>query len=120
MPQHRQALPVLSIFCVASACANTYVPPPVATETTRASPQVRAIVDAPDRTEMDRQLDPGHRPAALLTSLDVKQGMRVGELIAGAGYTAELLARAVAPNGVVYAENPLFVFKMPKWRGVRV
>jgi predicted methyltransferase len=32
--------------------------------------------------------------------------MRVGELIAGARYTAaELLARAVAPNGVVYAEN---------------
>jgi predicted methyltransferase len=35
--------------------------------------------------------------------------MHVGELIAGAGYTAELLARAVAPTGVVYAENPKVV-----------
>jgi predicted methyltransferase len=37
--------------------------------------------------------------------------MRVGELVAGAGYTAELLARAVAPTGSVYAENPRFVLE---------
>jgi predicted methyltransferase len=44
--------------------------------------------------------------------------MRVGELIAGAGYTAELLARSVAPNGVVYAENPSFVLRSTEgpWR----
>jgi len=32
--------------------------------------------------------------------------MRVAELGAGGGYTTELLARAVAPDGVVYAQNP--------------
>jgi predicted methyltransferase len=37
--------------------------------------------------------------------------MRVGELMAGAGYTAELLARAVAPNGLVYAENPRIILQ---------
>ena len=36
--------------------------------------------------------------------------MHVAELGAGAGYTTELLARAVAPDGVVDAENPdLFI-----------
>jgi predicted methyltransferase len=37
--------------------------------------------------------------------------MRVGLLVAGTGYTAELLARAVAPGGVVYAENPKAVLE---------
>ena len=31
--------------------------------------------------------------------------------MAGAGYTAELLARAVAPNGVVYAQNPRVILE---------
>jgi predicted methyltransferase len=71
-----------------------------------ASPEARAIVDAPDRSPEDRALDTGRRPAELLAFLRVRPGMRVGELVAGAGYTAELLARAVGPTGVVYAENP--------------
>src|SRR5260370_18565659 len=33
----------------------------------------------------------------------------MGECVGGAGYTAELLARAVSPGGVVYAENPRFI-----------
>jgi predicted methyltransferase len=37
--------------------------------------------------------------------------MRVGELVAGAGYTAEVIARAIAPNGVLYAQNPTFVLR---------
>jgi predicted methyltransferase len=32
--------------------------------------------------------------------------MHVGEIAAGGGYTSELLARIVGPNGVVYGENP--------------
>lgn len=81
-----------------------------------ASPEARAIVDAPDRTPADRELDAGRHPAELLTFLDVKPGMRVAELVAGAGYTAELLARAVAANGVVYAENPAFVLNLAEGR----
>jgi predicted methyltransferase len=74
-----------------------------------ASPEARTIVDAPDRSPADREIDSGRRPAELLTFLRVTPGMRVGELLAGAGYTAELMARAVAPGGTVYAENPRFV-----------
>ena len=39
--------------------------------------------------------------------------MRVGELFAGGGYTTELLARAVEPGGVVFAENPKWVLERP-------
>src|ERR1019366_518666 len=34
-----------------------------------ASPEARALVDAPDRSPADRQIDPGRRPAELLTFL---------------------------------------------------
>jgi predicted methyltransferase len=64
-----------------------------------------AIVAAPDRTEADRALDAGRHPAELLAFLGLRPGMRVAELAAGGGYTTELLARAVAPGGVVYAVN---------------
>jgi predicted methyltransferase len=76
-----------------------------------ASPDATAIVHAADRLESDRKLDAGRRPAELLTFLGVRPGMHVGELVAGAGYTAELLARAVTPGGVVYAENPRFILE---------
>jgi predicted methyltransferase len=98
---------VLALAMSAAACSP--VAPTIARSTGDPSPEALAIVRAPDRTDTDRQLDPGRRPAELLTFLGVTPGMHVGELVAGAGYTAELLARAVAPDGVVYAENPAFV-----------
>jgi predicted methyltransferase len=70
------------------------------------TPAIRAIVDAPDRVEDDRKLDAGRHPAETLAFFGIAPGMHVAEVIAGGGYTTELLARAVAPNGVVYAENP--------------
>jgi predicted methyltransferase len=95
-----------ALDCTPSKTASSAQP---VTSTGDVSPRSQAIVDAADRTEEDRRIDPGRRPAELLTFLRVEPGMRVGELAAGAGYTAELLARAVAPNGVVYAENPAIV-----------
>ncbi len=67
--------------------------------------RIRAIVASPDRSEADRALDAGRHPAELLAFFGVAPGMRVAELGAGGGYTSELLARAVAPGGVVYAQN---------------
>lgn len=77
----------------------------------------QAVVDAPDRTEADRALDGGRRPAELLAVLNVKQTDRVAELQAGGGYTSELLARAVGPQGVVFAQNNAAVlgFVEPAW-----
>jgi predicted methyltransferase len=65
----------------------------------------RAIVAAPDRDDADKKLDEGRRPAELLAFIGVKPGMHVAELVAGGGYTTELLARAVGPSGVVYGQN---------------
>ncbi len=69
------------------------------------TPELRAVVDAADRTPEDKKLDAGRKPAELLAFAGIKPGMKVAELAAGPGYTSELLARAVAPSGVVYAEN---------------
>ena len=36
----------------------------------------------------------------------VRPGMKVLDMGAGGGYSTELMARAVAPNGMVYGQNP--------------
>jgi predicted methyltransferase len=69
----------------------------------------RAIVGSPDRSPDDRALDAGRHPDQLLTFIGVAPGMRVAEIGAGTGYTTELLARAVGPSGVVYAQNNKFI-----------
>lgn len=74
-------------------------------ETVTASAEAKAIVAAPDRDDEDRKLDAGRKPAEMLTFYGVRPGMKVAELAAGAGYTTELLARAVGPTGVVYSQN---------------
>jgi predicted methyltransferase len=92
------------------APAHAEPPPPPAT------PQQK-IVDASDRTDDDRALDAGRHPAELLAFIGLKPGARVAEIGAGTGYTTELLARAVAPKGKVWAENPpgLLKFVGEKW-----
>lgn len=42
----------------------------------------------------------------MLELMRVAPGQQVAELCAGGGYTAELLARAVGPQGRVYGHNP--------------
>lgn len=56
-------------------------------------------------------MDKGRHPAELLTFLDLRPAMRVAEISAGGGYTTELLARAVAPDGVVYGQNSKFILE---------
>ena len=65
----------------------------------------KTIADAPDRSGADRKLDLGRHPVEMLEFLDPKPGMKAADLGAGGGYTTELLARAVAPGGVVYMQN---------------
>jgi predicted methyltransferase len=66
---------------------------------------VRAAVAATDRTDADRALDAGRHPAETLAFFGIGKGMRVAELGAGGGYTAELLTRIVGPTGKVYGQN---------------
>jgi predicted methyltransferase len=73
--------------------------------------RVAEIVSAPDRGAADRALDPGRKPLEFLTFSTVGEGMHVAELMAGGGYTTELLSRLVGEKGVVYGENPKFVLE---------
>jgi predicted methyltransferase len=72
-------------------------------------PDYAAIVAAPDRTEADRTTDKRRDPTQLLAFTGVRAGMTVLDMGAGGGYSTELMARAVGPNGKVYGQNaPMF------------
>jgi predicted methyltransferase len=100
-PAAPAAVPALALAAALWGCATPgpSLPPP--------GPPVdpAAVVEAPDRTPEDRALDAGRHPRELLAFLALRPGMKVAELGAGGGYTTELLARAVGPGGVVYAQN---------------
>jgi predicted methyltransferase len=69
------------------------------------SPVVQWLVRPDERSQADRALDERRKPAQLLQFYDVRRGMRVLDMGAGAGYNTELLSRAVGPTGTVYAQN---------------
>ena len=104
---------VLGILAI--ACASNPAPSPHATTAQAGAvvvPEaIRAVVAAPDRNAADRALDGGRHPAEMLAFFGIRPGMRVAELGAGGGYTSELLARAVGPTGIVYAQNSPFVLQ---------
>jgi predicted methyltransferase len=78
------------------------------------APDYAALVAAADRSDTDRQADKRRDPIPFLTFADVRPGMKVLDMGAGGGYSTELLARAVAPGGVVYAQNPAELPERPK------
>ena len=99
-------LHVVTAASLAAACAG---PDPVPRGTdgeplSRA--QIVAIVASPDRSVADRRNDVRRRPVEMLEFADVRPGMTVLDVSSGGGYTTELLARAVAPGGRVYAQTP--------------
>lgn len=91
----------------AEPAPSTRPPAPVAEVTPTAA--VQAAVDAEDRTETDRALDSQRRPAQVLSFFGIAPRQRVADLFAGTGYTTELLARVVGPEGHVWAQNNAFV-----------
>jgi predicted methyltransferase len=77
----------------------------LAVSTLKIPPAVQAAVAAPDRSADDLALDAGRHPAETLAFFGIQPGQRVAELGAGGGYTTELLARVVGPEGRVYGQN---------------
>jgi predicted methyltransferase len=77
----------------------------IAPQAWEVTPEIRAVVASPERSEADRKTDERRKPEMLLAFAGVKPGMKVLEIGAGAGYSAELLARSVGPRGTVYAQN---------------
>jgi predicted methyltransferase len=75
------------------------------------APDYEAIVASPDRSDADRQVDLRRQPAKILAFAGVKSGMNVLDMEASAGYSTELLARTVAPDGMVYAQDSAAVIE---------
>ena len=72
----------------------------------QAMPDYAALLAAPDRSDADREADKRRDPLPLLKFAGPKPGMTVLDMGAGGGYSTELMARAVAPNGKVYGQFP--------------
>ena len=64
------------------------------------------VLESPIRTDRDRGMDATRHPAELLQFAQVRPGMRVLDLVAGTGYTSQILALAVGPTGKVWAQAP--------------
>ena len=62
-------------------------------------------IQSPIRTEQDRRMDATRRPAEFLPFTQVKPGMQVLDVSAGAGYTSQLLALVVGATGKVWAQR---------------
>ena len=71
----------------------------------QAVPDYAAIVAAPERSDADRETDKRRDPVKLLGFTGVRPGMKVLDMGAGGGYSTELMARGVAPGGMVYGQN---------------
>jgi predicted methyltransferase len=78
------------------------------------APDYAKILAAPDRSEADRKADQRRDPVPFLVFAGVRPGMKVLDMGAGSGYSTEVLARVVAPNGMVYGQNPADLGEKPK------
>ncbi len=70
------------------------------------SPTIAAAVASKDRPADAIALDADRKPAEVLSFMQLKPGMATIDVITGAGYYAELMARAVGPKGSVVAYSP--------------
>jgi predicted methyltransferase len=68
--------------------------------------RAQAVIADPIRTDQDRRMDASRNPAKFLPFTGVEPGMVVLDVSAGAGYTSQLLALSVAPDGKLFAQRP--------------
>lgn len=118
-PSFARLAPVALLVAGLAACATKHEPPLVAVTSTSSSTatsttttmaalsraQIDAIVQAPDRSAADRTNDQRRHPEALLQFIGVKPGWTALDVSTGGGYTTELLARAIGPTGIVWAQS---------------
>jgi predicted methyltransferase len=95
----------LGVFVLLAASAEAGAQP---------APDYAALLAAPDRSDADRQADKRRDPAPFLAFAGVRPGMKVLDMGAGGGYSTELIARTVAPGGIVYGQNPADLGEKPK------
>jgi predicted methyltransferase len=101
-PKHARLLAIATMFAAATGLAA------IALDRTAAqpAPDYAALLAASDRSDADRDGDKRRDPMPFLVFAAPRPGMKVLDMGAGGGYSSELMARAVAPNGIVFAQNP--------------
>jgi predicted methyltransferase len=97
-------LGAIGVVILGAVATTGLRPPPAAAQ--GGAPDYAALMAAPDRSDADRQADKRRDPVPFLAFTGLRPGMKVLDMGAGAGYSTELDARAVAPNGVAYGQNP--------------
>jgi predicted methyltransferase len=90
---------IIAFAAALAACFN------LAGAAAQVTPDYAAILAAPDRSAADRATDARRDPLKSLAFIGARPGMKVLDMGAGGGYSTELMARAVGPNGVVYGQN---------------
>lgn len=67
--------------------------------------QIATIVASPERSEADRVNDRRRKPEQMLAFIGIRPGIVALDVVAGGGYTSELLGRSTGPSGRVYAQG---------------
>lgn len=80
---------------------------------------LEAALRAPGRDVSDRIRDPQRKPVQTLEFLQLLPGMVVLDLYAAGGYYTYILAKAVGPKGIVYAQNSPSGLNLEEDRGER-
>ncbi|MBU6265923.1 MAG: methyltransferase [Sphingomonadales bacterium] len=91
------------IMVLAAATVAIAVAPPAAAKPAGA---IAAAVADSGRPAEDTARDGLRKPAEMLAFAGVRPGMKVGELLPGAGYFSRVIARTVGAHGKVYAYIP--------------
>ena len=102
---------ILCLAAIAAACESTTTGDAPAADTDAGT--------AAGRPAADVARDAGRKPQAVLDFLGVEEGMKVIDVIASSGYYTEVLAHAVGPNGIVYAQNPAMSLRFSAGRADR-
>jgi predicted methyltransferase len=93
--------PAVALLALAlGACATT-----PADDSRAAAARAQMVVASPVRTDQDRRMDTSRNPTAFIPFTQVKPGMQVLDVAAGGGYTSQLMALAVGPTGMVWAQR---------------
>ncbi len=67
--------------------------------------RINDILASPERSAADRTNDIRRKPEHLLPFMGLRPGMVALDVVAGGGYTTELLARTIGPTGTVYSQS---------------
>jgi len=99
MPALLRAVRAVAVVLVAAGCATQPAQPTL-------EQRAQAVIASPIRTDQDRRMDASRKPAQFLPFTGVTDGMVVLDVSAGAGYTSQLLALCVGPEGKLFAQRP--------------